>query len=127
MGYDEPTGAWPETITNVPGRGYTLEKGIASLSFVGPVTTSDVTVEASSPYADVITGGVAGEYDGRALADGRDLTTNWGGGGWNLLGNPYTSALNVGGFISGNSSQFDPTTWRCTCMTEAHTDMYQTL
>ena len=38
----------------------------------------------------------------------------WGGGGWNLLGNPYTSALNVSAFIDENYSetaadnQFDP-------------------
>ena len=106
--YKEPTGAWVTTVTNVPGRGYTLQKGITSLSFTGPVVTSDVQVEASSPYNDVITGGVAGEYIDRAFASGRDGTANWGGGGFNLLGNPYTSALNVAGFISGNITQFDP-------------------
>ena len=106
--YNEPTGIWVTTVTNVPGRGYTLQKGITSLSFSGTVVTSDVLVEASSPYDDVITGGVAGEYDNRTPALGRDFTTNWGGGGWNLLGNPYTSAINVTGFITGNSTQFDP-------------------
>jgi len=106
--YNEPAGAWVTTTTNVKGRGYTLQKGITSLSFTGTVVTADVTVEASSPYADAIAGGVEGEYDGRTLASGRDLTDNWGGGGWNLLGNPYTSALNVGSFITGNSTQFDP-------------------
>ena len=83
--YNEPAGAWVTTTTNVKGRGYTLQKGITSLSFTGTVVTADVTVEASSPYADAIAGGVEGEYDGRTLASGRDLTDNWGGGGWNLL------------------------------------------
>jgi len=106
--YNEPAGAWVTTTTNVKGRGYTLQKGITSLSFTGTVVTADVTVEASSPYADVITGGVAGEYNNRTTASDRNLTDLWGGGGWNLLGNPYTSALNVGSFISRNSSQFDP-------------------
>ena len=106
--YNEPAGAWVTTTTNVKGRGYTLQKGITSLSFTGTVVTADVTVEASSPYADAITGGVEGEYNNRTPASGRDFTDNWGGGGWNLLGNPYTSALNVGSFITGNSTQFDP-------------------
>ncbi|MHC1731100.1 MAG: DUF2341 domain-containing protein [Bacteroidales bacterium] len=106
--YNEPTGNWLVTTLNTPGRGYTLETGVSSLSFSGPVVTSDVNVAVSSPYSNTIIGGVAGEYVGRPLATGRDLTTNWGGGGWNLLGNPYTSALSVGGFITSNITQFDP-------------------
>ncbi len=33
---------------------------------------------------------------------------NWGGGGWNLLGNPFTSAMSADQFITENSSDFDP-------------------
>ncbi|MCU0458725.1 MAG: DUF2341 domain-containing protein [Bacteroidales bacterium] len=106
--YDEPAGAWITTTTNAKGRGYSLQKGITSLRFEGTIVTADVTVEASSPYADAIIGGVAGEYDNRTPAPGRDFEDNWGGGGWNLLGNPYTSALDVGSFITVNSTQFDP-------------------
>ena len=72
---------------------------------------SDVTVEASSPYADAI--GPGDSYFDRTFAAGRSLT-NLGGKGWNLLGNPYPSAISVDDFIAANYSatpslsQFDP-------------------
>jgi hypothetical protein len=33
---------------------------------------------------------------------------NYGGGGWNLLGNPFTSAMDAAAFITTNSLKFDP-------------------
>lgn len=37
-----------------------------------------------------------------------DAWVNWGGGGWNLLGNPFTSAMNADLFITDNTLDFDP-------------------
>ena len=113
--WDEVGGDWGSiTTTILPGRGYTVI-GSGSISYAGTLAEDDLTVPVTSPYADPFDGSTFEEYSARAFATGRDGTVNWGGGGWNLLGNPYTSALNVSGFIDENhdevapiNSQFDP-------------------
>jgi len=110
--YNEVTGTWDITTVCESGRGYTLQTGISSLSFSGILPSSDIVIAASSPYSDVITGDET-NYDSRSFASGRDLD-HYGGGGWNLLGNPYPSALRVADFIAANYndvpaySNFDP-------------------
>lgn len=110
--YNELRGTWDITTVCESGRGYTLQTGISSLSFSGVMPSSDIVITASSPYSDVITGDET-SYASRAFAPGRDLD-HYGGGGWNLLGNPYPSALSVAGFIDANydadptNSNFDP-------------------
>jgi hypothetical protein len=110
--YNEVTGAWDIITECESGRGYTLQTGISSLSFSGTMPAADIVIGASSPYSDIITG-VETNYDSRTFASGRDLD-HYGGGGWNLLGNPYPSALRVSDFIEANyssipaNSNFDP-------------------
>ncbi len=114
--WSEPAGIWTTTgITSaVAGRGYNIRQETGSdgvISFTGPLADGDVTVDASSPYADAV-GPDVGYFD-RTYAAGRSLE-NPGGKGWNLLGNPYPSAINASAFISANYSatpalsQFDP-------------------
>ncbi|MCU0458726.1 MAG: DUF2341 domain-containing protein [Bacteroidales bacterium] len=114
--WSELTGTWTTTgITSaIAGRGYNIRQETGSdgeISFTGPLANGDVTVEASSPYADAVSGDAS--YFTRAIASGRSLE-NPGGRGWNLLGNPYPSAINASAFISANYSatpslsQFDP-------------------
>lgn len=114
--WSEPAGIWTTTgITSaVAGRGYNIRQETGSdgvISFTGPLADGDVTVDASSPYADAV-GPDVGYFD-RTYAAGRSLE-NPGGKGWNLLGNPYPSAINASAFINANYSatpalsQFDP-------------------
>ncbi|HOT16760.1 MAG TPA: DUF2341 domain-containing protein [Bacteroidales bacterium] len=123
--YNEVTADWDEVTSNVTGKGYTLEKGIDMLSFTGTLVGSDtVTYNATSPYRynDFIDGTEL-NYNARAFVQSADGShsgeikrslDNYGGGGWNLLGNPYTSAISVSDFITANYSstpalsQFDP-------------------
>lgn len=114
--WSEPTGTWTTTgITSaVSGRGYNIRQEDASdgtIAFTGPLANGDAIVEASSPYADAVSGDAS--YFDRTMASGRSLE-NPGGMGWNLLGNPYPSAINASAFINANFSatpalsQFDP-------------------
>ena len=121
--WNEVAGDWDASTTTIPasGRGYTLETNGNSISFVGSLVTSDFTVNATSPYLGTIDG-TETTYDGRSWSNtgaGHSGTTirssdNYGGGGWNLLGNPYPSAMSVSAFIDANysstpsGSQFDP-------------------
>jgi hypothetical protein len=112
--YSEGTDSWISTNTYIKGKGYTIS-GTGSLSFTGTVITDPVQIEATSPYSDPFTGG-GNEYSSRTYVTGRDpdLGGNYGGGGWNLLGNPYTSSINVVDFLTANYnsdpalSSFDP-------------------
>ena len=121
--YNEVMDTWPTLpITSLQsGIGYNLDQTPESdglISFTGPLVTTDpILIDATSPYRDVITGSLQ-DYSGREYVQGdghsgttpRSLT-NYGGGGWNMLGNPYASALSVTGptgFITANSTQFDP-------------------
>jgi hypothetical protein len=114
--WSEPTGTWTTTgITSaVAGRGYNIRQedtGSGEISFTGPPVNGDMTVEASSPYADAVNG--EANYFTRVMAAGRSIESP-GGRGWNLLGNPYPSAIRAEAFINANFSatpqlsQFDP-------------------
>ena len=113
--WSEPTGTWTTTgITSaVAGRGYNVRQETASdgvISFTGAMVSSDLAVAASSPYADAV--GPDENYFDRTYVTGRSLE-NLGGRGWNLLGNPYPSAILAEDFIASNystspgQSQFD--------------------
>jgi hypothetical protein len=124
--WDEVSGNWSTTsMTSLSsGKGYNLDQAGGSdglITFTGlPLTSGDpIYIYATSPYGDVIDETVS-DYSGRQWADGTGNSgvsrsiDNYGGGGWNLLGNPYTSSLLVENFITANYnlipeySQFDP-------------------
>lgn len=106
--WNEPEGDWGNpVVTCVSGRGYTVQ-GNGTLNFQGTVLNETVTVAATSPYADCdFPYGDVTDYSLRDFATGRDNTSSYGGGGWNLLGNPFTSSLDIIGFISANENSFD--------------------
>jgi len=112
----EIPGSWNliDIMASLPGRGYNFrqtETSDGAIAFRGSLVDEDIVVEASSPYADAV--GPGDNYFTRSYVAGRSLD-NFGGGGWNLLGNPYTSAIEAQGFIDANynhipaQSQFDP-------------------
>jgi hypothetical protein len=75
---------------------------------------NNVTVFATSPYANYNGNPRATSFDyglnnpdPRIWAPGRSWT-DYGGGGWNLMGNPFTSSLDVKAFILENAEKFDP-------------------
>jgi hypothetical protein len=91
--WDEQEGDWFETSSCESGRGYTVLADDHFISFTGSVLTSLADVPATAPYD------AEGVY-----SDDRGA---WGGGGWNLLGNPFTSAMDGLLFISTNSESLD--------------------
>jgi hypothetical protein len=114
--WSETTGAWNTTsiTSSLPGHGYNIRQTAGSdglISFTGSPVNGDILFAASSPYADAIDPG-GNDFD-RAFVSGRSLE-NPGGKGWNLLGNPFTSAIAAEAFINANYSvtpslsQFDP-------------------
>ena len=125
-GWNEIAGDWTPATIPIPlsGVGYTLNTNGNAVAFTGSIVTSDIALNATSPYRynDVISGNEP-NYNSRAFVQSADGShsglvtrslTNYGGGGWNLLGNPSTSAISVASFISANYnieptlSQFDP-------------------
>lgn len=118
------TGAWSTSSMTAlqSGIGYNLKQVTGSdglITFAGPLIATDpLVIPASSPYKSGYTDR-SSEY-AYGLNNYEDIWApdrswiNYGGGGWNLLGNPYTSAILVDDFISANYnitpalSQFDP-------------------
>ena len=104
--WDEVHGYWGEdqdetpTTVGASGIGYTVAASDNTLSFAGVVLNELLDVVATAPY-------------GSDYVQNRDT---WGGGGWNLLGNPFPSALVIidsdgttdNDFIHHNLSSFDP-------------------
>lgn len=100
--YDEPSGDWGSATTTIEsGTGYTVIGG-GSISFTGMVVNTDVVVDVTSPYTTDVVTGTEEEYASRWTR------TNYGGGGFNLLGNPYTSSISATAFIAQNDEVFDP-------------------
>jgi len=95
--WDEVNGRWgedpSETTTTLAqsGMGYTVAAADNTISFVGTVLKEVTGIVATAPY---ITPYVQNR-------------TPWGGGGWNLLGNPFPSALGGLEFIAHNSASLD--------------------
>jgi fibronectin-binding autotransporter adhesin len=115
--WQETDATWPVVSSGsfVSGQGYNLSQtagSAGSFSFTGTVVNS-ATVPTTSPYlSGYIDRSSAFAYGngnpGAIWAPGRNWATNYGGGGWNLLGNPFTSALDAAAFVSTNASKFDP-------------------
>ncbi len=95
--WNEPLGVWGEDINETPttscqsGMGYTMLTSGNMVSFTGSVINSAIQT-GTAPYSTPYT----------------QERTTWGGGGWNLLGNPFTSAMDGLLFINSNMSSFDP-------------------
>ena len=126
-GYSELSNTW-QLLTDLTfvesGRGYNIDLDNSSdgkLAYSGDVVLSTVIVPATSPYRynSIIDGTeTTEEFLARPFVQATDGVLsnsgverswdNYGGGGWNLLGNPYPSAINVTDFITANTSQFDP-------------------
>jgi len=117
--WNEVAGDWGSPVSGLSrGIGYTVIGG-GSVSFIGTLQPSDFSVDATSPYNDVLTGT---NYSGRTYVQGDGHShitrsyTNYGGGGFNLLGNPFASALKISDsdgnssndFLSANQGKFDP-------------------
>ena len=111
--WDEVNGIWPVINTGdfISGRGYNLDQVTGSeglMVFQGSVVNStDYT--ATSPYQNGYTArALSTDYNENALWSGNRSWTNYGGGGWNLMGNPFTSALDATEFITVNAGKLDP-------------------
>ena len=111
--YVESTGSWSLlTLGNFrPGRGYNVdqvEESDGLLTFTG-ISINSASFSASSPYATGYTNRSTPEdyHELARWATGRSWE-NYGGGGWNLMGNPFASAMDAGAFIAANSGSFDP-------------------
>ena len=114
--YSEFYDSWPNitgsTDNFVSGRGYNIDQASGSdglLKFTGSVV-NNASVPATSPYQEgYILREDARDYNEEALwTDDRTYTTNYGGGGFNLLGNPFTSAMDAAAFIAENTLIIDP-------------------
>lgn len=118
--WDEAGGTWTDLASGVfsAGRGYNLyqsDESDGTFLFTGSLMNS-VSVEATSPFGLPYSERGSDPYGsnpeqtywapGRGYIDGE--WQNWGGGGWNLLGNPFTSSLDAGAFIAENEGDFDP-------------------
>lgn len=121
--WNEIQGTWGDgTMTVESGQGYTIIGG-GSAVFDGDMVNSDVSIDATSPYADpqddnepyservFVQPDNVGNHSGEITRSNE----NYGGGGFNLLGNPYTSALKItdkdvkpeNDFLAFNNGAFD--------------------
>ena len=111
--WQETTGTWPVISAGnfVNGQGYNLSQkalSTGSFSFTGSVVNS-TSIAATSPYANGYTARTtAADYNTTASWSLGRSWANYGGGGWNLLGNPFTSALDAAAFLATNAGKFDP-------------------
>ena len=111
--WDEPTGSWDETsmIDLIHGRSYCIYQNETSdgiITFSGHPNNT-LSIMATSPLTSDYVTGTRAEYDFR-WASASPKRVHYGGGGWNLLGNPFTSAMNAIAFVSHpiNEASFDP-------------------
>jgi hypothetical protein len=121
--WNELAGAWQIVSSSgsfASGKGYNIDQATGSdglLKFTGTVVNS-ATFTATSPY---ITGYTArsslyeyGDGNLNSIWSGTRTWLNYGGGGWNLLGNPFTSAMDAAAFLTSNTppvsaiNKFDP-------------------
>jgi len=108
--WEEATATWPlPTGSFTSGQGYDMgSKTAAQVDFTGTIVSS-ASFTSSAPWESYVWN--VDHYD-YVFASGRDETTNWGGGGWNLLANPFTSAMDITdgaiGFLAVNDASFDP-------------------
>jgi len=119
--WDEVAAVWSPVSTPefISGQGYNIQQTDGSdgvFSFTGPIA-GYASVRATSPYAMSYEDRLAKYPDDPFGNTDHALPlmwatprswTNWGGGGWNLLGNPFTSAMNATDFIADNLTDFDP-------------------
>lgn len=111
--YAEISDSWPIVSSGElnSGQGYNLDQVTGStglLTFSG-TSVNSANFLATSPYAIGYTDrSTLAAYSTSALWSGIRNWSNYGGGGWNLMGNPFTSALNAGAFILHNDNKFDP-------------------
>lgn len=111
--WNEVDGTWPVINTGnfISGRGYNLDQATGAgglMTFRGSVI-NNTDYSATSPYQNGYTDrSLSTDYNENALWSGDRNWTNYGGGGWNLMGNPFTSALDATEFISVNAGKFDP-------------------
>ncbi len=112
-------GDWP-TVTSsygpfIEGKGYNIDQTTGSdglLTFRGEVI-NEASIPVTSPYIEFYIDRSSPEAYGVGNEEAPIWTPGrswdvYGGGGWNLLGNPFTSAMDAGIFISTNSGSFDP-------------------
>jgi hypothetical protein len=96
--WDEEQGIWDPTLSETEflrGKGYAWDQNAGSpgtVTFTGTVVTYAGPITATAPYTEPY------------ISD----RANWGGGGWNLLGNPFTSPLSAAAFTEANSGSIDP-------------------
>jgi len=125
--YQETDDSWPRVSSGIfeNGHGYNIDQEIGSsgeMFFSGSIVSATedlpITVKASSPYRltyderyalDPLNPDPYGvlNHEADIWATNRSWT-EYGGGGWNLLGNPFTSAMDATAFISYNEGKFDP-------------------
>ena len=119
--WNELGGVWTEVEADefISAKGYNIYQADDSdgeFTFMGSVINS-ASITATSPFEEPFSLRGTDPYgnadpstinwtDGREYISG--TWTNWGGGGWNLLGNPFTSAMNADLFITDNTLDFDP-------------------
>lgn len=115
--YRETDDSWPLVTSGSldAGKGYNLdlagERTDSVMRFRGTYVKT-ASVPATSPYVSGYTARTnAFDY---GLGNPNPIWTtgrsweNYGGGGWNLLGNPFTSSMDAAVFISENAGKFDP-------------------
>jgi hypothetical protein len=119
--WNEQLAVWSPVTTGdfISGTGYSIYQTDGSdgyFSFTGTIASSPAPVVGTSPYAqsyearftlDPIDPWGETHTEAGYWASGRSWI-NYFGGGWNLLGNPFTSAMNSALFISTNLTDLDP-------------------